>query len=86
MKTIWLSLFLYFNHTPLVKAVDQFGQLTREDQKFYQNDSFEGKNQRERIDSIVIEINKLHQEINTLKNEVALLKKQNSSKNQKVKK
>lgn len=49
--------------------------LSAEDQKYYKNDSFEGNNQRERIDSNVKEINKLHGEIAALKSEVQNLKK-----------
>jgi peptidoglycan hydrolase CwlO-like protein len=53
--------------------------LTAEDQKYFKNDNFEGKNKLERIDANVKEINKLHQEISELKKEVNLLKEQMKS-------
>lgn len=60
----------------------QGGYLSAKDQKYYKNDSFEGNNQRERIDSLVVEVNKLHgemagmkSELQTLKNEIAEMKK-----------
>jgi TolA-binding protein len=77
MKFI-LSLLLL---SPVAQA-QQSGYLSAKDQKYYQNDSFEGNNQRERIDSLVIEMNKLHGELagmkaqlQSLKAEVADLKK-----------
>lgn len=50
--------------------------LNDEDQKFYKNDSFEGNNQRERIDSTVKEINRLHGEMSSMKAEIQSLKKE----------
>lgn len=58
-----------------VHAVDRYGQLTKEDQKYYKNDSMEGKNQFERIDSLVAEVNKLHGELASQKAEIQQLKK-----------
>lgn len=52
------------------------GYLTKDDQKYYKNDSFEGNNKRERIDSLVIEVNKLHGELANLKAEMQILKKE----------
>ncbi len=52
------------------------GYLTPEDQKYYKNDSFDGNNQRERIDSLVKETNKLHGELAAVKAELQLLKKE----------
>ena len=52
------------------------GYLTKEEQKYYKNDSFEGNNKRERIDSLVIEVNKLHGEIAGLKAELQVIKKE----------
>lgn len=52
------------------------GYLTAEDQKYYKNDSFEGNNQRERIDGLVKETNKLYGELASLKAEVQLLRKE----------
>lgn len=57
-------------------AVDRYGQLTKEDQKYYKNDSMEGKNQFERIDSLVAEVNKLHGELASQKAEIQQLKKE----------
>lgn len=53
-----------------------FGYLKPEDQKYYKNDSFEGNNQRERIDSLVKEVNKLYGEVSSLKSEIQQLKVQ----------
>jgi predicted RNase H-like nuclease (RuvC/YqgF family) len=50
-------------------------ELKAEDQQFYKNDSMTGNNPRERIDSTVKEINKLHGEIAILKKEMAEMKK-----------
>ncbi len=50
--------------------------LKPEDQPYYKNDTMDGNNQRERIDSTVKEINKLHGDVSALKTEVALLKKE----------
>ena len=55
-------------------AVDKFGNLTSDDQKYYKNDIMEGNNQRERIDSLVIEVNKLHGHISSMKSEIQQLK------------
>ena len=57
-------------------AAQQGGYLSAKDQKYYKNDSFEGNNQRERIDSAVIEINKLHGEIASLKAQMQDLRKE----------
>ena len=70
-----LSLFLSL-HSECTYSLDQFGQLTKKDQPFYQNESFKGKNQRQRIDSIVVEINKLYKEINMLKKKIEKLENQ----------
>ena len=59
-----------------VLAADRYGDMTKDDQKFFQNDYGAGNNQRERIDKDVIEINKLHGEINGLKAEVNQLKEE----------
>lgn len=57
-------------------AQNKFGYLTAEEQKYYKNDSMEGLNQRERIDSTVKEINKLHGEIASLKAQLAIFRKE----------
>jgi peptidoglycan hydrolase CwlO-like protein len=71
MKTlIFIALFI----PTFCLAVDKYGYLTAEDQKYYKNDVFEGNNQRERIDSLVIEMNKVHGQISSLKSEIQQLK------------
>ncbi len=77
MKLI-LSLLLFST----MAQAQQGGYLSAKDQKYYKNDSFEGNNQRERIDSLVVEVNKLHgemagmkSELQNLKNEIAVMKK-----------
>lgn len=52
------------------------GYLKPEQQKYYKNDSFEGKNQRERIDSLVVELNKVYGELESMKAEMKVLKKE----------
>ncbi len=46
------------------------GYLKPEDQKYYKNDVMEGNNSRERIDSLVREVNKLYSEVAGLKSEL----------------
>lgn len=53
-----------------------YGYLKKEDQQFFKNDSFDGNNQRERLDSNVKEINKLHGEINSMKAEILQMKQE----------
>jgi peptidoglycan hydrolase CwlO-like protein len=60
--------------TTLGYAVDKYGNLTSDDQKYYKNDIMEGNNQRERIDSLVVEVNKLHGQISSMKSEIQQLK------------
>lgn len=50
--------------------------LSGEDQKYYKNDSFNGENQRERIDSTVKEINKMYAEMANMKAEIQALRKE----------
>jgi peptidoglycan hydrolase CwlO-like protein len=71
MKTLGLAVLLISIST---FAVDKYGYLTKEDQKYYKNDVLEGNNQRERIDSLVIEINKLHGQLASMKGEIQQLK------------
>jgi hypothetical protein len=52
-----------------------YGYLKKEDQQYYKNESFEGSNQLERLDSTVKEINKVYGELNAMKGEIAQLKK-----------
>lgn len=71
MKLIF-SLLLF---STFAEAQIKSAYLTNEQQKYYKNDSFDGNNQRERIDSAVIEINKLHGELAGLKAEMQALKR-----------
>jgi peptidoglycan hydrolase CwlO-like protein len=68
-------IFLIFVSS-LAHAELKSAYLTDEQQKYYKNDSFDGNNQRERIDSAVIEINKIHGEIASMKEQIQLLKKE----------
>lgn len=54
-------------------AVD-LGYLKPSDQTYYKNDSFEGQNKMERIDSLVKELNKVYGEMASMKADIAQLK------------
>lgn len=75
MKFIYALVLCAFSTGAMAQTTD-YGYLKKEDQQYYKNDSMEGNNQRERIDSTVKEINKLHGEINSLKSDVATLKQE----------
>jgi peptidoglycan hydrolase CwlO-like protein len=62
--------------TTMVFADTDLGYLKKEDQQYYKNDSLEGNNKMERIDSAVKEINKLYGEIATMKSEITQLKQE----------
>ena len=53
-----------------------YGYLNAKDQEYYKNESFQGSNQLERIDSTVKEINKVYGQMNAMKAEIAELKKE----------
>lgn len=73
MKILVLALLLSpFQSFAQIKS----GYLSQEDQKYYKNDSFDGNNQRERIDSLVKETNKLYGELAAMKAEIQLLRKE----------
>ena len=74
MKII-LALSFLMSSSMLLAGTD-FGYLKKEDQQYYKNDSMEGSNKMERIDSTVKEINKLYGEIATMKSEIAQLKQE----------
>jgi hypothetical protein len=57
-------------------AIDDYEVLKKEDQQYFKNESFDGKNRLERIDLNVKEINKLHGEIAGMKSEIANLKQE----------
>ena len=70
---IFLALCLLMSTTVVFAGTD-LGYLKKEDQQYYKNDSLEGNNKMERIDSTVKEINKLYGELATMKAEIAQLK------------
>jgi hypothetical protein len=53
---------------------NNYGYLKPEDQKYFKNDSLDGKNKWERIDANVAEINRLHGMIAEMKLEIQKLK------------
>lgn len=65
--------FVLFLVTASAMAQD-FDYLKKEDQKYFANDAQDGKNQWQRIDGNVREINKLHGMIAQMKMEIAQLK------------
>lgn len=69
-------LCLLFCSAALAFETKDYGYLTKENQPYFKNESFEGNNQVERVDLNVKEINKLHGEVNNLKSELVLLKKE----------
>ena len=69
-----IALVCFLNFSFVLAQTTDFGYLKPEDQQYYKNDSFEGNNKMERIDSAVKEINKLHGEINSMKAEMAQMK------------
>ncbi len=71
MKAFFFILILSFSASAQQK---DYGYLKPQDQNYYKNDSFEGMNKQERIDSLVKEVNKLHSEMASLKSEMNSLK------------
>ena len=74
MKTMLLSIAMILSSAALADIKSMY--LTPEDQKYYKNDSFDGNNQRERIDSTVKEINKLMGEMAAMKAEIQSLRQE----------
>ena len=72
MKFFFLICSLLFLNTAL--AADRFGNLDEKDQKFFKNDSRDGKNQLERIDSNVRQINLMMGEIQSMKKQIEQLR------------
>lgn len=70
----WLSVFLFLS-VPLYAQTKSY-YLSPQDQKYYKNDSMEGNNQFERIDSLVREVNKVYGEMAKMKAEIQSLKKE----------
>lgn len=78
MKMVLILATLLVSVSAFAQPQD-LGYLKKEDQKFYKNDSFEGSNKMERIDSLVMEVNKVYAEMATMKGEIAELKKEVSA-------
>ncbi len=76
MKQLLFLCFIPFLAAAQGLQKKDLGYLKPEDQKYYKNDSFEGMNKIERIDSAVKEINKIHGEIAALKSELAAVKEE----------
>lgn len=57
-------------------AYEYSGQLKAEDQKYYKNDSMEGNNQWDRINSLVKEVNKMYGDMAQMKAEIQTLRKE----------
>ena len=72
MKSIALAFALMLTTSSAFAL--EFGYLKKEDQQYYKNDSMEGNNRLERIDSLVKEVNKVYGEMATMKAEIAALK------------
>lgn len=72
MKTV----IVCFSFLVLSSAFAADYYLKPEDQKFFKNDSMEGKNQLERIDANVKEINKMYGEMSLMKTEITNLKRE----------
>lgn len=73
MKTLLLSLAFFVSSSAFAQTGD-YGFLKAEDQKYFKNDSLDGKNKWERIDANVAEINRLHGMIAEMKVEIQKLK------------
>lgn len=72
MRAVFCLMFALFSLS--LQAQDNYGFLKPEDQKYFKNDSLDGKNKWERIDANVAEINRLHGMIAEMKAEIARLK------------
>ena len=73
MQIFLLSLALLVSVSATAQTGD-YGYLKESDQKYFKNDSLDGKNKWERIDANVAEINKLHGMIAEMKMEIQKLK------------
>lgn len=76
MTILKIFLALAIAHPAYAQLSIDKGALKPADQKYYKNDSNEGKSHYERIDSAVKEMNTLHAKINSLEADVALLKQE----------
>jgi hypothetical protein len=74
MKFLSFAFAFMLTSTAFAAEFDKYGNLGKADQQYYKNDSFEGKNQFERTDSLVKEVNKVYGEMATMKAEIAALR------------
>lgn len=72
MRVAFVALLFVISQTAF--AVDEYGFLKADEQKYFKNDSLDGKNKFERIDANVAEINRLHGMIAEMKGEINKLK------------
>jgi hypothetical protein len=72
MRTALIAFLFVISQTALSQS--DYGFLKPEDQKYFKNDSLDGKNKWERIDANVAEINRLHGMISEMKVEINKLK------------
>jgi len=72
----YLILISFMTSVSLAQDPYKLKGLTAEDQKYFKNEPFDGKNKLERIDENVKEINKLHGEVQGLKDEIRLIKEE----------
>lgn len=70
-KLIFGVLILSFS---VASAASQY--ISDKDQQYYRNDPTDGVNKRERIDSLVVEVNKIYGELKTMKEEMSKLRKE----------
>ncbi len=73
MRMLLLVSSLFISYSALAQNNNN-GFLKPEEQKYFQNDSLDGKNKWERIDANVAEINRLHGMVAEMKAEIGRLK------------
>lgn len=76
MKYMLPLLFIFSTSLLAQQNTVDFGYLKDSDQQYYKNGIMEGNNQRERIDSLVKEVNKIYGEMASMKAEIQTLKSQ----------
>lgn len=72
MRVAFMAFLFTISQTAF--SLDEYGFLKTEDQKYFKNDSLDGKNKFERIDANVAEINRLHGVIAEMKGDINQLK------------
>lgn len=73
MKIFFALLLITFTQLSFALETNTV-ELKAEDQQYYKNQRFDGMNKLQRIDSLVIEVNKVYGELATMKSEIAALK------------